>query len=127
MHFEPLFSSDDIGGELQNMYFDDNANITGVDPVRPYHSAIGISSSDAINKYHDFYYVDHSIMTLNSPDVDFNENIKNVDLGQYKINIVGYIPFVSNCSKQMIVAESPLFLKNQKYEEVNQKWLYDQS
>lgn len=37
------------------------------------------------------YYVDQSIITLNSPDIDFNDNIYKIDLGGYSFRIVGAI------------------------------------
>lgn len=70
--FKSLFPSDDLGGELQNMYFDSGS--------RQNKSLVRMTEDEAQNLYQNFYYVDHTIMTLNSPDVDFDDNLQNIDL-----------------------------------------------
>lgn len=64
---------------------------------------------------------------MNSPDIDFDDNLRNVDISQYKIKLVGYVPFTYNYGKQLIIAESPLFYKNQEYDKRHDVSYYDQS
>lgn len=66
------------------------------------------------DEYRNYFYVDQSVATLNSPDLDFDENIKNVDLSQYKMRIVGYIPFTANYGSYNIVADGTLFKNTMK-------------
>lgn len=40
----------------------------------------------------DNYYIDQSIVTLNSPDIEFNDNFLNIDTEHLKLRIIGYIP-----------------------------------
>lgn len=110
-HFEPLYTSDNIGGELQNMYFDGEGHSVTGDGVREKCNVFNMDESAATATYQNYYYVDHSIMTLNSPDIELQDSIKNLDMENYSIRVTGYIPFNFNYSKQNIIADSPLFLK----------------
>lgn len=112
-HFYPLYQSDNIGGELQNMFFD-----TGVNAQRKWYTISGIVNhqvSNPLEVYEDFYYVDQSIATLNSSDIEFNNDINTVDVSNYDIRIIGAIPFTKNIGKQIIITNSsPLFLNNKQ-------------
>ena len=55
----------------------------------------------AINR--DLFYIDQSILTLHSPEIEFNNEIKNLDLSHLKLRIVGSVPlsaFVSDIDIQ---------------------------
>ena len=53
------------------------------------------------------YYIDQSIITLHSPDIEFNSDIKNMDLSNVKLRIVGMVPFTSNISDISIQVSTP--------------------
>lgn len=55
----------------------------------------------------DGYNVDQSIVTLNSPDLEFDEDIQNIDLSSYKLRIVGAIPIDAFDSKLNIETSTP--------------------
>lgn len=117
-HHYPLFPSDDIGGELQHMYFDHTIpNIENGQAKRPYNTISNIISTDFSNPlevYKNYFYVDHSIVTLNSADIDFNKQIQGLNIDNYNFRIIGIIPFNKNISKQIIITNSsPLFLNDQ--------------
>lgn len=65
--------------------------------------------------YQNYYFVDQSVATLNSPEIEFDSEVQNADLSQYNIRIVGYIPMSSNTGNYKIVAGTPLFKMNQLY------------
>lgn len=44
------------------------------------------------------YYIDQSIITLHSPDIEFNESLQNLDTIGLKLRIVGMVPFTANSS-----------------------------
>jgi len=116
-HHYPLFPSDDIGGELQHMYFDHTIpNIENGQAKRPYNTISNIISTDFSNPlevYKNYFYVDHSIVTLNSADIDFNKQIQGLNIDNYDFRIIGIIPFNKNISKQIIITNSsPLFLND---------------
>ena len=105
-HYEPLSGSDKVDCEIQGMYFDSTK--------RQKRRANTITAEQASNEYQNYYYVDQSIGTINSPDIEFNDQIANVDLSQYKLRIIGCFIFGRNRSKYEVVAESPLFLNDFK-------------
>lgn len=53
------------------------------------------------------YFIDQSILTLNSPDIEFNDKISNVIAGEYGLDIVGAIPFTINNFFSKIELDSP--------------------
>lgn len=118
-HHYPLCPSDDIGGELQYMYFDKSISNFPIDtPKRPYQTISGIVNtdfSDPLEVYKNYFYVDHSIVTLNSAEIDFNKQMYGLNIDNYDFRIIGIIPFNRNFSKQIIISNSsPLFLANQQ-------------
>lgn len=104
-HMNPLYSSDSQGGEIQSMYFDDN-----VPGIRPKIQATDI---DDPSIYESFYYVDQNILTLNSPEIDFDEQTWLSDMTNQKLRIVGSVRFTNSSGKYNIIAGHPLFLNNE--------------
>ena len=51
------------------------------------------------------YYVDQSIVTLNSPELEFDDSIKNLNLSQFKLRIVGMIP-ITGCASDISIQTS---------------------
>lgn len=43
-----------------------------------------------------YYFVDNSIVTFHSPEIEFDNTIKNIDLNNYKCRIIGYVPLTSH-------------------------------
>lgn len=62
------------------------------------------------------FFVDQSIVTLNSPDVEFNTETQNSSLQNLKLRIVGVIPISSYTSYCDITTNSISFPTNYKYE-----------
>lgn len=44
------------------------------------------------------YYIDQSIITLHSPDIEFNEQLQNLDTKGLKLRIIGMVPITANSS-----------------------------
>ena len=42
------------------------------------------------------FFVDNSIITMHSPEIEFNDSLNSVDLKKYKLRIIGYLPLTSN-------------------------------
>lgn len=56
-----------------------------------------------VTQHSDDYYVDQSILTLNSPDIEFNDDLSSIDPSNLRMRIIGYIPitgFVSDVDIQ---------------------------
>ena len=92
-------------GEINNCY-----NISGT-------TVFNNLKSDSIerSKYKDYYnnfYIDKSTVTLNSPEIQFDDNVSNVDINQYNLNLVGIISIKQCAGNYRIIAQSPQFKKN---------------
>lgn len=55
----------------------------------------------------EYFYVDQSIVTLHSPDIEFDDNIKNLDTTGLKLRIVGYVPLTSFVGEIDIQTSTP--------------------
>lgn len=51
-----------------------------------------------IQENRECYYVDQSVVTLNSPEIEFDSETSSLDLSGVKLRIVGYIPLDSQIS-----------------------------
>lgn len=51
---------------------------------------------DYINKRSQDFFVDSSIVTMHSPEIEFDDSFKSLDLNNYKLRIVGYVPLTSH-------------------------------
>lgn len=91
-HLRPLLSGDDKGAEIQNM-----------EP--------GTFNEKFNDKLANTFFVDQSIFTLNSPDIEFNDEIQltldKLSKDDFKFNIVGIIPFTATASDISITTSSP--------------------
>lgn len=54
------------------------------------------------------FFVDQSIVTLNSPDLEFDTQVQSFDMENLKLRIVGAIPITSNVSSHEIIATDML-------------------
>ena len=66
----------------------------------------GVSEWVSINSEN--YYVDQSIVTLHSPDIEFDDGIKNMDTSSLKLRIVGMVPLTSFASDIDIQTSTPV-------------------
>lgn len=65
-----------------------------------------------VYKEDDRFLLDYSIVTLHSPDIEFNEDIYNFSLNDTSINNVGTASFVNTYSDINIQTESPTIASN---------------
>lgn len=76
---------------------------------RPYAHKI-VNSDEYL--YDSYYFVDNQICTVNSPDIEFNTEIQNIDSSNYNIELIGSSRFVNSTGKYNIIAQSSLFLND---------------
>lgn len=113
-HNHPLGDSQQHNGEIQSMYTmrttDELLDNTGYSLNFPY-LAVDANLTDAANafvrKYSDFYYVDQSIVTMNSADIQFDQTLQATDFGECKMRIIGFIPMHSFMSSVDIMTNTP--------------------
>lgn len=58
------------------------------------------------------YYVDQNILTLNSPDIEFDDNVLNANFSNYKTRIIGAIPITGNSGNVDIIVENGTLMVN---------------
>lgn len=83
--YEALLGSDNAGSEIQNM---DTLSLKA-------------TNDSAINndKVANTFYVDQSILTFHSPDIEFNDSLQlNIDNEDFELKIVGIVPFKYSAS-----------------------------
>lgn len=59
-----------------------------------------------VKKWMECFYIDQSIFTLHSPDLEFDDTIQNFDYSNLKFRIVGYIPITGQSSDIDITTSS---------------------
>lgn len=55
----------------------------------------------------EYFFVDRSVLTLNSPDIEFNDNVQTLDLSNVKFRIVGEIPIHANNTQMAVSTSTP--------------------
>lgn len=54
------------------------------------------------------FFIDHSIVTLNSPDIEWNNEVQMYDTSELKLRIIGAIPITANVSSHKITTKSAM-------------------
>lgn len=100
-HYESIFS------EKKNSFYNDWKKVEIQGSIQQYGTPFGSesSTSDVTNTE---FFVDQSIVTFNSPDIDFDTKMQSFNLGDTKLRIVGIIPITSYASAHHIVATNML-------------------
>lgn len=65
------------------------------------------------------FFVDQSIVTLNSPDIEFDTNVQTYATDGLKLRIVGFIPITSNASAHHITYKNSMLEKDYYNNETN--------
>lgn len=55
----------------------------------------------------EFFFIDQNIVTMHSPDIEFDESLQNIDSSGLKLRIVGVIPITANASDIDIQTTTP--------------------
>lgn len=100
-HNNPIPSNNNRNAEIQCIFNP---------PPRP---TLADICSDAeisswVSNNSEYYYVDQSIITLHSPDIEFSDEVKNVDTSSLKLRIVGMVPITSFASDIDIETSTPV-------------------
>ena len=87
-HNQSIFSSEVLGSEIQTLY--NNSKLPYLDSTT--------SVESFVNNERDNFFVDQSIVTLNSPELEFNDLVSSSDLSELKFRIVGTVLIDSSSS-----------------------------
>lgn len=104
-HFKPLFYSADNSASKRNSYYK-QIEVQGAE-VGPYTNPYSnIISSYASSRVNTQFFVDSSIITMDSPDIEFNEEVVNQSMEGWKLRIVGAVPLTGGISSHFIERSS---------------------
>ena len=107
-HLYKLPDNRNSNGEIQCNFYDQTDT-----SIVPNHGIVTDSKPDTlISNSNDIFMVDASIVTLHSPDIEFNDSIKNLESDSLKLRIVGVINLTSSASDLNIQTSTPIFAKN---------------
>lgn len=97
-HNRPIPNNWERGSEIQCL-----ANV----PSTPYVSQSGSDLNSWSANHAEYFFIDQSILTLHSPDIEFDEGVQNLDSSGLKLRIVGIVPMTGNASDIDIQVSTP--------------------
>ena len=74
-HNKPLYSNDKRGSEVQSMVYSGDIDVSKIKP----------------SEYKQYYFVDENIVTFNSPDLEFDPQLQNIDWSDTELRIIGTV------------------------------------
>lgn len=99
-HNYPIPSNNDRRAEIQCIWNP---------PASPYVDNTSLDSDIArwVSQNSENFYIDQSIVTLHSPDIEFDDNVRSIDTSGLKLRIVGYVPLTAFASDIDIQTSTP--------------------
>ena len=116
-HWQPLASAKKRNGEIQcnfvstgnlktswaSMGNNDTqryaANfIEKVISINPKSTDSSLNNNSYVDQFSDMFFVDQSVVTFHSPDIEFDTNTRSIDNSLLKMRIVGYVPITATIS-----------------------------
>lgn len=76
-------------------------------PAGPYTASKGSKLNSYTASHAEYFFVDQNILTLHSPDIEFDEGVQNLDSSGLKLRIVGVVPITANASEIDIQTSTP--------------------
>lgn len=79
-------------------------------PSKPYvdNSMDDVSVASWVSQYAENYYIDQNIVTLHSPDIEFDNEVRSIDTSGLKLRIVGIVPITAFASDIDIQTSTPV-------------------
>lgn len=79
-------------------------------PSKPYvdNSMDDTSVASWVSQYAENYYIDQNIVTLHSPDIEFDNEVRSIDTSGLKLRIVGIVPITAFASDIDIQTSTPV-------------------
>lgn len=97
-HNKPIPNNWERGSEIQCL-----ANV----PASPYVSQSGSDLNSWSANHAEYFFIDQSILTLHSPDIEFDDGVQNLDSSGLKMRIVGIVSMTGNASDIDIQVSTP--------------------
>lgn len=77
-------------------------------PSTPYVTDIDNNSIISwIASHKEYYFVDQNVVTLHSPDIEFDDALSNLDISGVKLRIIGKVAYTANASSIDLQTSSP--------------------
>ena len=115
--FYPLTGNNSVNCEIQNIPPISTEDIVSLDGSqynrRTIQDANKFPNWDSINKQ--MFFIDNNIVTLNSPDIEFDDNVLNANFKNYKLRIIGAIPITGNSGNISIQADNGAWLTSTNF------------
>ena len=111
-HYLPIPHNYSTCAEIQNIRDMETVSSDNIPNRYRYENIIVTDKSqDNINKllgrWSNLFYIDNSIVTLHSPELEFDDIIQNTDLSNLKLRIIGVVPLTSFYSDIDIQTSTP--------------------
>ena len=116
-HWRPLASAKKRNGEIQCNFvstgnlktsWDSMGNndtqryaanfIEKVISINPKDTDSSLNNESYVDQFSDMFFVDQSVVTFHSPDIEFDTNTRSIDNSLLKMRIVGYVPITATIS-----------------------------
>ena len=99
-HNYPIPSNNDRRAEIQCIWNP---------PENPYVNNTASDSDIAgwVSQNSENFYIDQSIITLHSPDIEFDNNVRSIDTSGLKLRIIGYVPLTAFAADIDIQTSTP--------------------
>ena len=116
-HWQPLASAKKRNGEIQCNFvstgnlktsWDSMGNndtqryaanfIEKVISINPKSTDSSLNNESYVDQFSDMFFVDQSVVTFHSPDIEFDTNTRSIDNSLLKMRIVGYVPITATIS-----------------------------
>ena len=85
-----------------------NAEIQCISTTGTPYAVYGSTLSSWVAENAENYFVDQSIFTFHSPDIEFNDEVRSIDTSKLKLRIVGMVPITSFASDIDIETSTPV-------------------
>lgn len=115
-HFDSIYSQQK-GDSRKGIYNDPYNPVEIQGSVDTYSSINDTKVDESKIKSNTQFFIDQSIVTLNSPDIEFDTNVQTYATDGLKLRIVGFIPITSNASAHHITYKNSMLEKGYTEEE----------
>lgn len=100
-HNHPIPNNNERNAEIQCIWDAPSEPV-----IRTSHNALDDTSW--VSRNSENYYIDQSILTFHSPDIEFDNSVRSIDTSELKLRIVGLVPLTSFVSDIDIQTSTPV-------------------
>lgn len=98
-HNHPIPDNMTRRAEIQCISTPPEANLDATTPAQLKH--------EFVEQNKEYFYIDQSILTFHSPEIQFDDGVKNIDTSNLRMRIVGMVPITSNATDINITTSTP--------------------